>query len=279
MRCTKCGEEEVLPFKCAYCGEYFCSRHRLPEAHECRAIYLARNLMEVERAEGRGQSTPPRATTLLAVKTEMLLSKLASVERGSELIHLLAGSAIVAGVAFSMIYSVAARLGPSLVALIILSVIAAFIAHELAHKVEAIRQKSWARFKLNLFGSMVSLISIILPMKFIAPGAVVIFGHATSKGVARIAAAGPAVNLIFGASILPIIFIAYTLVGAIDYNLTSALVFIGEINVLMGLVNLIPLGPLDGMKIITTSFRAWLSYMVLAVVMFAIYLSRLPLLI
>ncbi|MEM0481761.1 MAG: AN1-type zinc finger domain-containing protein [Nitrososphaerota archaeon] len=277
MRCSKCGAEEVLPFKCAYCGDYFCSKHRLPEVHECRSLYLARNLIEVEKREARPQGGSPRSATMLAVKTEMLFSKLTAMEKGSEVLHLLAGSCIVAGVAFSMIYPLAMLLGIPLSAGVVAAVVASFIAHELAHKVEAVRQGHWARFRLNLFGSIISLISILLPFKFIAPGAVVIFGYATQRGVAKIAAAGPIVNLVIAAVLLPLIYITHTLVGLFDISLSTALLLIGHLNVLMGLINLIPLGPLDGLKIITTSFRAWASYIVVAIILYIVYQLRLPL--
>ena len=34
-QCEICGKEVVLPFKCSYCGDYFCGEHRLPERHNC----------------------------------------------------------------------------------------------------------------------------------------------------------------------------------------------------------------------------------------------------
>ncbi|MCX8203401.1 MAG: hypothetical protein N3H32_03690, partial [Nitrososphaeria archaeon] len=49
MRCAVCDKEEVLPFKCAYCGQYHCAEHRLPEAHGCKYLHLARSPIEIER--------------------------------------------------------------------------------------------------------------------------------------------------------------------------------------------------------------------------------------
>ena len=34
-KCEFCGKEELLPFRCPYCGKYFCIEHRLPENHNC----------------------------------------------------------------------------------------------------------------------------------------------------------------------------------------------------------------------------------------------------
>lgn len=35
--CSKCGKQEMT-FTCRYCGEKFCSEHRLPEKHNCEKI-------------------------------------------------------------------------------------------------------------------------------------------------------------------------------------------------------------------------------------------------
>lgn len=34
-KCEHCGKEVLYPFKCSFCGRYFCSEHRLPENHDC----------------------------------------------------------------------------------------------------------------------------------------------------------------------------------------------------------------------------------------------------
>ncbi|MHA1715291.1 MAG: AN1-type zinc finger domain-containing protein [Promethearchaeota archaeon] len=38
VKCSYCGKEIYMPFKCRYCGGNFCSDHRLPEAHECKNL-------------------------------------------------------------------------------------------------------------------------------------------------------------------------------------------------------------------------------------------------
>lgn len=37
-KCSACGKEVTLPFKCKYCGQLFCDEHRLPENHSCKNI-------------------------------------------------------------------------------------------------------------------------------------------------------------------------------------------------------------------------------------------------
>lgn len=37
--CAACGKDlKGLPFKCRYCGEYFCVEHQLPENHACQGL-------------------------------------------------------------------------------------------------------------------------------------------------------------------------------------------------------------------------------------------------
>lgn len=33
--CFYCGDQEIMPFTCKFCGERFCREHRLPENHGC----------------------------------------------------------------------------------------------------------------------------------------------------------------------------------------------------------------------------------------------------
>ena len=36
--CAICGERVYLPFRCEYCGRYYCDRHRMPFDHACKNI-------------------------------------------------------------------------------------------------------------------------------------------------------------------------------------------------------------------------------------------------
>ena len=36
VSCDICGKQLELPFRCNYCGSYFCGEHRLPESHNCK---------------------------------------------------------------------------------------------------------------------------------------------------------------------------------------------------------------------------------------------------
>jgi len=39
VKCDYCGKDEYMPFRCKYCGGYYCSEHRLPEIHNCSGNY------------------------------------------------------------------------------------------------------------------------------------------------------------------------------------------------------------------------------------------------
>ena len=57
--CTYCGKEQDLPFQCNYCGDKFCSEHRLPEAHKCVNLHqiksrkFGRNSMKRNMGKGK----------------------------------------------------------------------------------------------------------------------------------------------------------------------------------------------------------------------------------
>ncbi len=38
VKCSECGETISIPFKCKFCGEKLCSKHRLPENHGCEKM-------------------------------------------------------------------------------------------------------------------------------------------------------------------------------------------------------------------------------------------------
>lgn len=48
--CDYCGKEITMPYTCGYCGDSFCSNHRLPENHECGGL---EKVSEESRSKGR----------------------------------------------------------------------------------------------------------------------------------------------------------------------------------------------------------------------------------
>ncbi|NOY11214.1 MAG: rhomboid family intramembrane serine protease [Archaeoglobi archaeon] len=59
-KCDVCGKDELLPYRCSYCGGTFCADHRLPEKHGCEGLYdipvkVKRDIGVERRREGRRQ--------------------------------------------------------------------------------------------------------------------------------------------------------------------------------------------------------------------------------
>ncbi|MHA1443081.1 MAG: AN1-type zinc finger domain-containing protein [Candidatus Heimdallarchaeota archaeon] len=44
-----CETKEALPFKCSYCQKLFCTKHRLPENHNCDKIHLGKQQLPREK--------------------------------------------------------------------------------------------------------------------------------------------------------------------------------------------------------------------------------------
>jgi Zn-dependent protease len=118
----------------------------------------------------------------------------------------------------------------------------AFLTHELAHKFLAQSYGSWAEFRTDLYGIMVTAISAIpfIPFKFIAPGAVmIIMGF----------------GFILAAYIFP--HYPYLYAGA-------------SFNGWIALFNLLPFGVLDGQKIFDWNKIVWGITIAFAMALFII---------
>ena len=64
----------------------------------------------------------------------------------------------------------------------------AFALHELAHKFTAQHYGAWSEFRLDPFGTLISLLTALSSFKIIAPGAVVVFGsRVTRENMGKIA--------------------------------------------------------------------------------------------
>ncbi|GBC69764.1 hypothetical protein HRbin01_01468 [archaeon HR01] len=233
VKCDRCGVDELLPFKCAYCGGNFCPEHRLPELHGCGGIMLAKRPVE-RRPAAEGYIGPG-----LIRRREALFER-------SEISHLLAASALIALAGISIFYTYP----PAYLALSAAGLTLSFIAHELAHKLYAVRAGLAARFRIYPLGAILTAATAIpfIPIKFIAPGAVHLSGPASSRDMGMIALAGPATNL----AIALALYISYWsgVSGVIGFRLA-------ELNAYLALFNLIPFDPLDGGKVIRWRGLAW----------------------
>lgn len=142
--------------------------------------------------------------------------------------------------------------------------VTAFVAHEMAHKVSAQRRGYWAEFRMSPAGLLVSLITAYIGFLFAAPGATMIGGMSTPADWGRTSLAGPLANFVFA-----LLFIASSFGVAVlhpsDALLSGSLQFLAYINAWFGAFNMIPIGPLDGAKVLRWSKSVWVvSFVVFA---------------
>ena len=110
----------------------------------------------------------------------------------------------------------------------------------------------WAEFRLTTWGAVLTLVSVFLPFKMIAPGAMMIGGQPPSaKDMVKISVAGVITNMIFAATFLGLAF------GLPISEYSGMLFFSAYINSFMALFNLIPFGVLDGYKMFLLNKTVW----------------------
>jgi Zn-dependent protease len=91
---------------------------------------------------------------------------------------------------------------------------------------------------------------IIIGIVFAAPGAVQIFGRPNREEMGKISVAGPSTNLI--------LFIIFYGMGLISVGIINTISFvIAYINAILAFFNLLPFGPLDGLKIFRWKKEIW----------------------
>jgi len=177
----------------------------------------------------------------------------------TELRHLILGTLMVIGVGFSFFLREVQTIRSGIHMLVVWALVFAstFILHEIAHKIVAQNYGLWAEFRLTLIGSLLTLFSIVSPLKIISPGVVQIAGVADKKTIGKVSLAGPATNMV-----LSVIF----LLG--DYWSGNLFLRIGALlNSWTALFNLIPFSVIDGEKISRWSKKVWAISFAAAIVL------------
>ena len=155
----------------------------------------------------------------------------------------------------------------------LLAVGPAFILHEIGHKIVAKRNGCWAEFRADPKGLQFGIVlSFFLGFLFMAPGAVMVAGLVTRRQNGHIAVAGPLTNLSLFIVGIPLWVLILGLTGAFDLSsipmlengrrayvddgsiiwqsmLVDAGVWWLSANLILGLFNMFPFGPLDGVKV------------------------------
>ncbi len=144
-----------------------------------------------------------------------------------------------------------------------LGIVTAFFVHELSHKLMAQKQGLWSEYRMYPKGLLSALLlSITTGVVFAAPGAVMFQGAPRPFEEGRIAVAGCLANLFMAGITLPVLlYLLFTSQGI----LVQILGFICVINTILAFFNLLPFGPLDGVKILRWNPTIWIIMLILAV--------------
>ena len=102
------------------------------------------------------------------------------------------------------------------------------------HKMVAQKNGLWAEFRLTTWGAVLTFASVFLPIRMIAPGAMMIGGSLQKQDdIVKISLAGPITNMIYASSFLGLVF---TLPIPIEWS--WILLFAAYINSFMAIFNL-----------------------------------------
>ena len=124
-----------------------------------------------------------------------------------------------------------------------------FLIHEIAHKIQARKYGCWAEFRASPGGLRLGVIlAALIGVVLMAPGAVMVAGNTTREQFGKVALAGPVSNVVLWCIGL---LCAVTLGGSGE--LSDVLIYYWMFaNGILGALNMLPFGPLDGKKI-----RSW----------------------
>ena len=133
-----------------------------------------------------------------------------------------------------------------------------FLTHEIAHKIQARKYGCWAEFRASPSGLRFGvLLAAIIGIVFMAPGAVMVAGNTTREQFGKVALAGPVSNVVLW---------CIGLASAVAFGggggiVDDVIYYWMWANGILGALNMLPFGPLDGKKIKTWSdvvFWLWL---------------------
>ncbi len=259
MKCQTCGQELDLPFHCPFCGGQFCSAHRIPENHACPNIGFA-------RTQRQGQVLTPQSFNSYQYSYKVGPPRHNHITSSpKEVKHISVAAGLIVAIGFSIgLYG--RYFGGfnftwtwTLMAAFAAIMTASVLIHEMAHKIMAQRNGLWAEFRLTTWGVVLTFVSVFLPFRMIAPGAMMISGSPSGDEIVKISIAGPGTNLVLSAGILGVAFALSPTPFISQTPLAAMLFFAAYINAFLATFNLIPFGILDGYKIFSVKKKVWLS--------------------
>lgn len=245
VKCEVCGKELIIPYRCKYCGGYFCVEHHLPEKHNC--VGLVRGRWKYEPTEYRVEKPKIFFKPQTIYRRKIYFS-------GREIVNLLISIFLVGAIYISNYLLLINYSRIFLILSILIGSILAFTLHELAHKFVAINYGLRAEYTTSRIGILLTALSIIpfLPIRIIAPGYVKIVSYRYNKDIyGKIAFAGPLTNII-----LTILFL---FLSKIYYSL----IVVSLINIDVAFFNIMPFPILDGSHIIKWNINIWILAMII----------------
>ena len=198
-------------------------------------------------------------------RTELIHLSIAFVVLTFDLVIVLSGRGLVLGNGAPGLF---APIPPFYILLAAGAALTGFIAHEMSHKLVARRLGYWAEFRMWPVGLLLSLITSLYGFIFAAPGATMVAGMDPRNrvGWGKTGLAGPVSNLLFAAGFYAASLGTYRL-GAAYFG---PLLFLALINTLFAAFNLLPLGPLDGAKVLRWGVDRWVPAFVTAAAFFGV---------
>ena len=141
-----------------------------------------------------------------------------------------------------------------------------FLIHEIAHKIQARKYGCWAEFRASPGGLRFGVIlAALIGVVFMAPGAVMVAGNTTREQFGKIALAGPVSNVVLWCIGLAFAF-TFGAPGIVSSSDTFIFYWMMA-NGILGALNMLPFGPLDGKKIRTWSVPVFWIWLIICISM------------
>jgi len=295
LKCEFCGAEESLPFVCNYCGGVYCANHRLPEAHICKGDISARRVVQTPPPAqpqvgsytsnyGYGYNFPPphpRGKRFSRIEIRDIVVAWLALGLAFGLVNL-------GGIGAISTLASYARSDPIFVLtfflVMLVTVGAGFVLHELSHKFMAERHGYWAEFRVWPLTLLIAVVSAFIGFLIAAPGATYIAGaNISEKENGIISLAGPAVNAVIAILFLPFLLVGITTASGASGSVFAVwfpLGFIGYegvfVNIWLGMFNLLPFWILDGAKVYRWNKLIWAALFVPLLLISAFFILYVP---
>ncbi len=153
--------------------------------------------------------------------------------------------------AFAVLFSGGRIASPRFVTLLLLAALTAglgVILHELAHRVVARHFGATAHFRANDGMLVISVLLAFSGFLFAAPGAVWHSGWLSKQQSGLVAAAGPVTNMVLALIFGGLLIAARSM--PISSLVGTGLTMGFAVNAILGVFNMLPLGPIDGAKVL-----------------------------